>query len=72
VIIGTTALLFLNQSRQAAALINKYGGNAEIILLGDDKGLKGTTHITFADLHNDKIADALDDYLRVNKLNRYE
>lgn len=63
---------FLNQSRQAAALINKYGGNAEVILLGEDKGLKGTTHIAFADLDNDKVADLLDDYLRENKLNRYE
>jgi len=63
---------FLNQSRQAAALINKYGGNAQVIKLGDDLGLKGTTHIAFADLHNDKIADLLDDFLKVNRLNRYK
>jgi len=66
------SFIFLNQSRQAAALINKYGGNAEVVLLGEDKGLKGTTHIAFADLHNDKVANLLDDYLRVNKLNQYE
>ncbi|KAK4109200.1 alpha/beta-hydrolase [Canariomyces notabilis] len=63
---------FLNQSRQAAALINKHGGNAEVILLGKDKGLKGTTHIAFADMHNEKVADLLEDFLRKNKLSRYE
>jgi hypothetical protein len=65
------SFIFLNQSRQAAALINKYGGNAEVIKLGEDKGLKGTTHIAFADLHNGKVAGLLDDFLRVNRLNRY-
>lgn len=65
------SFIYLNHSRQAAALINKYGGNAEVIKLGEDKGLKGTTHIAFADLHNDKVADLLDDFLRVNKLDLY-
>ncbi|GAB1313738.1 hypothetical protein MFIFM68171_03948 [Madurella fahalii] len=65
------SFIFLNQSKQAAALINKYGGNAEVIMLAEDKGLKGTTHIAFADLHNEKVADLLDDFLKENKLNRY-
>ncbi|KAL2139159.1 hypothetical protein VTI28DRAFT_5700 [Corynascus sepedonium] len=63
---------FLNQSRQAAALINKYGGNAEVIHLGKDKGLKGTTHIAFADLHNEKVAGLLDEFLEDNGLTEYE
>ena len=64
--------IYVNQSRQAAALINKFGGNAEVILLGDDRGLKGTTHIPFADLNNDEVADLLDDFLRANGLDQYE
>ena len=63
--------MFLNQSRQAAALINKYGGNAEVIKLGEKKGFKGTTHIAFADMHNDKVADLLEDFLRENGLSHY-
>ncbi|KAK4236291.1 hypothetical protein C8A03DRAFT_35825 [Achaetomium macrosporum] len=65
------SFVFLNQSRQAAALINQYGGNAEVIMLGRDKGLKGTTHIAFADLHNEKVAHLLDEFLSENKLDRY-
>jgi hypothetical protein len=63
---------FLNQSRQAAALINKYGGNAQVIKLGEDKGWKGTTHIAFADLHNEKVADFLDEFLHDNGLSDYQ
>jgi hypothetical protein len=62
---------FLNQSRQAAALINKYGGNAQVIKLGEEKGWKGTTHIAFADLHNEKVAGFLDEFLEENGLSRY-
>ncbi|KAL2166536.1 hypothetical protein VTG60DRAFT_2522 [Thermothelomyces hinnuleus] len=62
---------FLNQSRRAAALINEYGGNAEVVLLGKDKGLKGTTHIAFADLHNEKVAALLDEFLEENGLSHY-
>ncbi|RYP48384.1 hypothetical protein DL768_005720 [Monosporascus sp. mg162] len=65
------SFMFLNQSKQAAALINKYGGNAEVIMLGEDKGLKGTTHIAFADLHNEKVADLLEDFLSANNLTQY-
>ena len=63
---------YVNQSRQAAAMINKFGGNAEVILLGDDKGLKGTTHIPFADLDNDEVANLLDEFLRENGLDQYQ
>ncbi|KAK3293546.1 uncharacterized protein B0H64DRAFT_216006 [Chaetomium fimeti] len=66
------SFVFLNQSRQAAELINKYGGNAQVIKLGEDLGWKGTTHIAFADMHNDKVADLLDDFLHKAKLSRYQ
>ena len=46
-------------SRLCAKLINKYGGNAEVLKLGDDAGLKGSTHIPFMDMDNDKVASLL-------------
>jgi hypothetical protein len=60
------------QSRQCAALINAYGGNAEVIKLGDIPGFEGSTHIPFADMHNDKIAGLLFKLLKKNKLDGYE
>jgi hypothetical protein len=59
-------------SRLCAKLINKYGGNAQVLMLGDDAGLKGSTHIPFADLHNDKVAALLDDFLKQAGLDGYE
>ncbi|CAO2648663.1 Nn.00g079300.m01.CDS01 [Neocucurbitaria sp. VM-36] len=60
------------ESRRMAALINQYGGNAEVLKLGDDAGLKGSTHIPFADLDNAKVAGLLDDLLEKNGLDGYE
>jgi hypothetical protein len=62
---------FVIQSRLAAKLINKYGGDAEVLKLGDDAGLTGSTHIPFADLDNEKVADLLDQFLRKHRLDRY-
>lgn len=62
---------YVKQSRQCAALINQYGGNAEVLMLGEDAGLKGSTHIPFADLDNAKVAKLLDKFLAKNKLNKY-
>ena len=59
------------QSRIAAKLINKYGGNAEVLVLGRDAGLTGSTHIPFADLDNEKVAGLLDKFLKKNKLDLY-
>ena len=59
------------QSRLCAELINQYGGNAEVLMLGDDAGLKGSTHIPFADMHNEKVAGLLDKFLKVNDLDSY-
>ena len=59
------------ESRLCASLINKYGGNAKVVKLGDDKGLKGSTHIAFADMDNAKVAGLLDEYLEENGLDGY-
>jgi hypothetical protein len=67
---------YVIQSRQCAALINAYGGNAEVVKLGDPKsaggeGLTGSTHIPFADMDNDKVADLLFKNFKKNKLDGY-
>jgi hypothetical protein len=58
----------VRNSRQCAALINKYGGHAEVVMLVQDKGLTGSTHIPFADMDNDKVADLLSEFLAQNGL----
>ena len=58
-------------SRLSAKLINKYGGNAEVLKLGDDAGLKGSTHIPFMDMDNDKVAALLFALFKKNKLDDY-
>ncbi|KAF2731420.1 hypothetical protein EJ04DRAFT_10474 [Polyplosphaeria fusca] len=62
---------YVQQSRLAASLINKYGGNAKVLKLGDDAGLKGSTHIPFADIDNAKVAELLDEFLERNGLDGY-
>ncbi|KAK6193825.1 hypothetical protein LQW54_012079 [Pestalotiopsis sp. IQ-011] len=62
---------FRKQSRQVAALINLYGGNAKVVKLGDDLGFKGSTHVAFADMDSDKLADHLEDFLEENGLADY-
>lgn len=62
----------LRQTRQAAALINAYGGNARLLFLAKDAGLDGSTHSAFADMDNDKVAALLDDFLEENGLDGYE
>ena len=62
----------LRQTRQATALINAYGGNAQLLFLAKDAGLDGSTHSAFADMDNDKVAALLDDFLEENGLDGYE
>ncbi|ORY15450.1 hypothetical protein BCR34DRAFT_532957 [Clohesyomyces aquaticus] len=62
---------YVRQSRLAAKLINQYGGNATVLKLGDDAGLKGSSHIPFADSDNDKVAELLDDFLGEHELDDY-
>jgi hypothetical protein len=66
---NTTSVI---ESRLVADLINMYGGNAKVLKLGDDAGLKGSTHIPFADLDNEEVAGLLDDVLGENGLDEYE
>jgi hypothetical protein len=62
---------YVAQSRLCAKLINKYGGNAQVLMLGDDAGLKGSTHIPFADLRNHEVAALLEEFLRKAGLDGY-
>jgi hypothetical protein len=58
-------------SRLCAKLINKYGGNAEVVKLAEDAGLTGSTHIPFMDMDNDKVASLLFKNFKKNKLDAY-
>lgn len=60
---------YRENARQFIALINAQGGHAELLDL-PSVGLKGNTHIAFADLNNVAVADQLSKYLRKNKLDR--
>lgn len=54
-------------SKQFVASVNAHGGHAEVLML-PSVGLKGNTHIAFADLDNVKVADQLSLFLKKNKL----
>ncbi|KAK4461297.1 hypothetical protein QBC42DRAFT_287603 [Cladorrhinum samala] len=62
---------WLVQARRAVELINKYGGDASMLFLAGDAGLKGSTHSAMADLDNEKVADLLSKYLADNKMDKY-
>ena len=57
----------LEYNKQFVELINANGGKAEILVL-PSAGLKGNTHIPFADLNNVAVADLLSAFLARNKL----
>lgn len=62
---------FVQMSYNCTAWINKFGGNAEVLWL-PDAGLKGNTHIPFADMNNEQTAKLLDKFLKKNKLDKYK
>ncbi|KAK4169737.1 hypothetical protein QBC43DRAFT_329322 [Cladorrhinum sp. PSN259] len=62
---------WVTQGRLAMNLINSYGGDASMLFLAGEPGLKGSTHSAMADLDNEKVADLLSDYLREKKMDRY-
>ncbi|MEO8315570.1 MAG: alpha/beta fold hydrolase [Pseudomonadota bacterium] len=62
---------YVEQSRLCAKLINKYGGHAQVLMLGEDAGLKGSTHIPFADMDNARVAALLDAFLKKAGLDGY-
>ena len=49
------------------AILNANGGHAEILQL-PSVGLRGNTHIAFADLNNVEVADQLSLFLKKNRL----
>lgn len=59
----------LEESRRFVDIVNKYGGQAEVLLL-PDAGLKGNTHLPFADLNNVAVADLLSEFLAKHGLDR--
>jgi hypothetical protein len=52
-----------------AQKVNKYGGKAQVLRL-PDAGLKGNTHIPFADMNNVAVADLLSKFLAENGLDK--
>lgn len=54
-------------SRDFVDSVNRHGGHAEVLML-PSVGLKGNTHIAFADLNNVAVADQLSLFLKKNKL----
>jgi hypothetical protein len=59
----------LKHSRLFVETINKYGGKAQVLML-PDAGLKGNTHIPFADMNNVAVADLLSTFLAKNGLDK--
>jgi hypothetical protein len=57
----------LEQCRAFVALINANGGQAEILVL-PDKGLRGNTHMPFADMNNAAVAELLAEFLAAKGL----
>jgi hypothetical protein len=56
-------------SKQFVEVVNAHGGHAEVLML-PSAGLKGNTHIAFADLNNVQVADQLSLFLKKYKLDR--
>jgi len=59
----------LKHSRLFVETINKYGGKAQVLML-PEAGLKGNTHIPFADMNNVAVADLLSKFLAENGLDK--
>jgi hypothetical protein len=59
----------LRQSRLFVDVINKHGGKAQLLML-PDAGLKGNTHIPFADMNNVAVADLLSKFLAEHNLDK--
>ena len=57
----------VEESRRFVDLVNEHGGKAELLLL-PEAGLKGNTHIPFADLNNVAVADLVSKFLREHNL----
>jgi hypothetical protein len=51
-------------------IVNRHGGDCEVLLL-PDAGLRGNTHIAFADLNNGAVADELSKWLGRKGLDKF-
>ncbi|KAF2443319.1 hypothetical protein P171DRAFT_414739 [Karstenula rhodostoma CBS 690.94] len=60
----------LAESRRVAGLINEVGGNARVVKLGE-VGVRGATHVPFADLGNEDVAELLEGFLEGEGLDGY-
>ena len=60
----------VEESRRFVELVNEHGGKAELLLL-PEAGLKGNTHIPFADLNNVAVADLLSKFLHDHGLDAH-
>jgi hypothetical protein len=52
-----------------AEIVNAHGGHVEVLML-PSVGVKGNTHIAFADLNNVQVADQLSRFLKNHELDR--
>lgn len=52
----------LNLARKWAAVVNKYGGDCEIVFL-PEVGVNGNTHFLMADLNNREVADVMEKWI---------
>jgi len=66
---GGNYMSTLKLSQLFAEKVNKYGGKAQVLRL-PDAGLKGNTHIPFADMNNVAVADLLSKFLDENGLDK--
>lgn len=61
---------YVRQSIRVAGLVNTYGGNATVVMLGE-VGVKGATHIPFKDEGNGEVGNMLEEWLGGNGLDGY-
>jgi hypothetical protein len=57
-------------ARTFCEIVNRHGGDCEVLLL-PDAGLRGNTHIAFADLNNEAVADELSKWLHRKGLDKF-
>jgi hypothetical protein len=60
----------VNVARTFCGIVNRHGGDCEVLLL-PDAGLRGNTHIAFADLNNEAVADELSKWLHRKGLDKF-
>jgi hypothetical protein len=60
----------VKMARTFCEIVNRHGGDCEVLLL-PDVGLRGNTHIAFADLNNEAVAEELSKWLHRKGLDRF-